>query len=195
AGTIGGNIANGSPIGDWPPVLIALDARLILRRRSEQRELPIEDFFLAYRSKDLRPGEFIEAVLVPPQPVFALIHVSKVSKRFDEDISAVCGAFRLVLDKDSRVVEVRLAYGGMAGTPKRAANAEAALIGKRWDESGVEGAIAALPSDFTPLTDMRATAHYRMLVAGNLLRRFLIETTLPGTATRVAGSLVDAAHA
>ncbi|MGL5363888.1 MAG: xanthine dehydrogenase small subunit [Bosea sp. (in: a-proteobacteria)] len=195
AGTIGGNIANGSPIGDWPPVLIALDATLILRRGTERRELPVEDFFLAYRSQDLRPGEFIEAVLVPPQPVFAFIHVSKVSKRFDEDISAVCGAFRLVLDADGIVIEARLAYGGMAGTPKRAAAAEAALVGKHWNEASVEAAISALPSDFTPLSDMRATAPYRMLVAGNLLRRFLIETTAPDTATRVAGSLADAAHA
>lgn len=195
AGTIGGNIANGSPIGDWPPVLIALDARLILRRGDARREVAMEAYFLAYRRQDLRPGEFVEAIHVPAQPTTALIHASKVSKRFDEDISAVCGAFRITLDADSRVTQARLAYGGMAGTPKRAATAEVALIGKSWDEAAVVAAIAALPVDFTPLTDMRATAPYRMLVAGNLLRRFLIETTAPETATRVAGSLADAAHA
>jgi xanthine dehydrogenase small subunit len=194
AGTIGGNIANGSPIGDLPPALIALGATLVLRKDSERRETPLEAFFLDYRKQDRQPGEFVEAVLVPKLPVGALFHISKISKRFDEDISAVCGAFYLTLDAAGRVSEARLAYGGMAGIPKRAKAAEAALLGSRWDEIAVAAAIGALAQDFAPLTDMRASAAYRLKVAGNLLRRFLIETTAPETATRVAGLLAEAAH-
>ena len=236
AGTIGGNIANGSPIGDLPPALIALGARLTLARhlpshsphpeeppsgvskddperagtsfetRSTsapqdegshgigRRTIPLEAFFLDYRKQDRQPGEFVEAVLVPNLPKGALFHISKISKRFDEDISAVCGAFYLTLDEAGRVSDARLAYGGMAGIPKRAKAAEAALLGRVWDEAAVAAAIAALAQDFTPLTDMRASAAYRLKVAGNLLRRFLIETTTPETSTRVAGLLAEAAH-
>lgn len=194
AGTIGGNIANGSPIGDLPPALIALGARLVLRKGRERREIPLEAFFLDYRKQDRRPGEFVETVLVPKLPAGALFHVSKISKRFDEDISAVCGAFLLRIDDNGRIAEAHLAYGGMAGIPKRAAAAEAALIGKPWGEAAVAAAVAALPRDFTPLTDMRASAGYRLTVAGNLLRRFLIETTQPQVETRVAGLLAEAAH-
>jgi xanthine dehydrogenase small subunit len=194
AGTIGGNIANGSPIGDLPPALIALGATLVLRKGSERREIPLEAFFLDYRKQDRQPGEFVVAVLVPKLPAGALFHISKISKRFDEDISAVCSAFYLDLDEAGRVNEARLAYGGMAGIPKRAKEAEAALLGRAWDEAAVAAAIAVLAQDFTPLTDMRASATYRLKVAGNLLRRFLIETTTPQTSTRVAGLLAEAAH-
>jgi len=198
AGTIGGNIANGSPIGDLPPVLIALGAKLVLRRGDEGRTLPLESFFLDYRKQDRREGEFVEAVVVPKPAPDALFHVSKISKRFDEDISAVCGAFLLRIGEDGRIAEARLAYGGMAAIPKRAAATEAALIGKTWDEAAVTAAIAALPGDFTPLSDMRASAGYRLTLAGNLLRRFLIETTQRHVETRVAGLLaglpMEAAH-
>lgn len=198
AGTIGGNIANGSPIGDLPPALIALDATLVLARRTamgiERRSTPLESFFIEYRKQDRRPSEFVEVVLVPKLADGVLFHVSKVSKRFDEDISAVCGAFRLTLGGDGRISEARLAYGGMAGIPKRAAAAEAALIGRPWNEEAVVAAIAALAQDFTPLDDMRASAHYRLKIAGNLLRRFLIETTQAETQTRVGGLLAEAAH-
>ncbi len=241
AGTIGGNIANGSPIGDLPPALIALDATLVLARTSSphpeeprsgvskddpadsgtsfetqgsrlapqdegsenltRRSIPLERFFIGYREQDRRPGEFVEAVLVPKLADGALFHASKVSKRFDEDISAVCGAFWLMLGSDGRFSEARLAYGGMAGipggmagTPKRAKAAEAALVGQRWDDKAVTTAIAALPQDFTPLDDMRASAHYRLKIAGNLLRRFVIETTQAQTQTRVAGLLAEADH-
>ncbi|MCR4523640.1 MULTISPECIES: xanthine dehydrogenase small subunit [Bosea] len=198
AGTIGGNIANGSPIGDLPPALIALDATLVLARRAEtgiaRRSIPLESFFIEYRKQDRRPGEFAEAVLVPKLAQGMLFHASKVSKRFDEDISAVCGAFRLTLGSDGRISEARLAYGGMAGIPKRAAAAEAALVGQRWNETAVAAAVAALSQDFTPLDDMRASAHYRLKIAGNLLRRFLIETTQAQTQTRVAGLLAEAVH-
>lgn len=198
AGTVGGNIANGSPIGDLPPALIALGATLVLARRAEtgieRRAIPLESFFLDYRKQDRHPGEFVEAVLVPKLADGMLFHVSKVSKRFDEDISAVCGAFRLTLDPAGRISEARLAYGGMAGIPKRAAAAEAALVGRHWNAAAAGTAIAALPQDFTPLDDMRASAQYRLKIAGNLLRRFLIETTQSETSTRVAGLLAEAAH-
>lgn len=194
AGTIGGNIANGSPIGDLPPALIALGAMLVLRRGGEERRIPLDSFFIDYRKQDRREGEFVEAVIVPELPSDARFHVSKISKRFDEDISAVCSAFLLRIGDDGRIAEARLAYGGMAGIPKRAAAAEAALIGRAWDEASVAAAIAALPRDFTPLSDMRASAEYRLAVAGNLLRRFLIETTQPWVETRVAGQLAEASH-
>ena len=193
AGTIGGNIANGSPIGDLPPALIALGARLVLRRGAEHREIRLEDYFLDYRKQDRRPGEFVEAVLVPKLEADALFHVSKISKRFDEDISALCGAFLLRRDASGNVNEARLAYGGMAGIPKRAKAGESALLGQRWGEEAVAAAIAALPNDFAPLSDMRASGSYRLTVAGNLLRRFLIETT-ESAPTRVAGLLAEAGH-
>ena len=194
AGTIGGNIANGSPIGDLPPALIALGATLVLRRGKEQRRIPLEDFFLDYRKQDRREGEFVEAVIVPKLPRDAEFHISKISKRFDEDISAVCGAFLLQIGRDGWITDARLAYGGLAGIPKRALATEAELIGRSWDDAAVADAILALPRDFTPLSDMRASAGYRLAVAGNLLRRFLIETTQPRVATRVAGLLAEARH-
>ena len=191
AGTVGGNIANGSPIGDLPPALIALGATLRLRRGSERRELPLEAFFIAYKRQDRRPGEFVEAVLVPKLAAGSLFHASKISKRFDEDISALCGAFLLSLDAGGRVAAARLAYGGMAGTPKRAAHAEKALIGEIWNEAAAERAGAALEQDFQPHDDWRASARYRMLCAKNLLRRFALESAEPELETRVAGELAD----
>ena len=193
AGTIGGNIANGSPIGDLPPALIALDATLVLSGPNGRREMPIERFFLAYRQQDREAGEFVEKVVVPKLGVQHAFHVSKVSKRFDEDISAVCGAFRLTRDREGIVREARLAFGGMAAIPKRAAAAEAALLGRVFDEKAADEAAAALAADFTPLDDWRASARYRLLVAGNLIRRFALEEGAPGTETRVAGLLRSAA--
>jgi xanthine dehydrogenase small subunit len=174
-GTIGGNIANGSPIGDTPPALIALGARLVLRKGTERRELALEDFFLDYGRQDRRPGEFVESVFVPRPEADALIHVHKISKRRDEDITAVLGAFHLTLEA-GRVKTARLAFGGMAGVPKRAAAAEAALLGAIWDGDAADRAARALAQDFKPLSDMRASAAYRMTVAGNLLRRFALRT-------------------
>jgi xanthine dehydrogenase small subunit len=174
AGTVGGNIANGSPIGDLPPALIALDARLTLRRGVERREIPLDDFFIAYGKQDRAPGEFVESVFVPalhPEHRFACY---KISKRFDQDISAVMGAFRLKLER-GRVTEARIAFGGMAATPKRAAKAEAALVGKAFDPAAIDSAVAALAEDFAPITDMRASKDYRLKAAQNLLRRFHLE--------------------
>ncbi|KRA64298.1 FAD-binding molybdopterin dehydrogenase [Caulobacter sp. Root655] len=184
SGTIGGNIANGSPIGDMPPALIALGTRLVLRRGETQRTLPLEDFFIAYGKQDRAPGEFVEAVLVPLELGGAMFKVFKLSKRFDQDISAVCGAFNIQV-KDEVVTSARIAFGGMAATPKRAAACEAALVGQIWNPTTVNAAVAALAGDFTPLTDARASAAYRALAAGNMLRKAYIESARPDLATRV----------
>ncbi|MGQ7791568.1 xanthine dehydrogenase small subunit [Faunimonas sp. B44] len=172
AGTVGGNIANGSPIGDLAPALIALGATLHLRRGDERRNLPLEDFFIAYGRQDRHPGEFIEAVTVPRPGSAARFACYKLSKRFDQDISAVMAAFLVELDDDT-VTSARLAFGGMAATPKRAPATEAALIGQRL--GAAEGAADSLADDFAPITDMRASTGYRLKAARNLLRRFLIE--------------------
>lgn len=170
AGTIGGNVANGSPIGDTPPALIALGATLTMRMGTERRTLPLEDYFLAYGRQDRAPGEFVESLFVPRPSPTAKVAISKLSKRFDSDISAVLGAFTIDLDGD-RVRDARLAFGGMAATPKRALQAERALIGRRWSEAAIEAAAAALADDFSPLSDVRGSSGYRLRVAANLLRR------------------------
>ncbi|CAN7301412.1 xanthine dehydrogenase small subunit [Pararhizobium sp. LjRoot235] len=175
-GTIGGNVANGSPIGDTPPPLIALDASVTLRSKAGQRTVPLEDYFIEYGRQDRRPGEFVESIFVPDLPGGDLFSVYKVSKRRDEDISALCGAFRIALNGDL-VTSARIAFGGMAGTPKRAAHVEAALIGRLWNEETVKAAQTAFEQDYQPLTDWRATAAYRMLAAKNLLLRFFLETS------------------
>jgi xanthine dehydrogenase small subunit len=185
-GTIGGNIANGSPIGDSPPMLIALGARLVLRRGQERREVPLEDFFIDYGKHDRRPSEFVESVLVPKPWPGLRFRAYKVSKRFDQDISAVLGAFALTIQEDE-VASARIAYGGMAATPRRARHAEAALIGQPWTERTLEAAMTAIAQDFTPISDWRASAPYRAGVAANLLRRLFIETTDAATETRLVG--------
>jgi xanthine dehydrogenase small subunit len=168
AATIGGNIANGSPIGDGPPALIALGATLHLRHGPTRRALPLEEFFLEYGKQDRAPGEFVEAVSIPRQP--DTLHVYKISKRFDQDISAVCGAFNIVVE-GGMVTQARIAFGGMAGIPKRAAHVEAGLVGQLWAEATITAALPAFAQDFTPLSDMRASASYRLQVAQNMLRR------------------------
>jgi xanthine dehydrogenase small subunit len=175
-GTIGGNIANGSPIGDTPPPFIALGARLSLRRGAHRREIKLEDYFLSYGKQDRQPGEFVESVTVPLLPEGETLAVYKVSKRREEDISALCGAFRVFVNDAGMVGMARIAFGGMAATPKRAKAVEAALVGKRWSLETVEAAVAAFGEDYQPISDMRASADYRLLVAGNLLRRFFHET-------------------
>ncbi len=175
-GTIGGNIANGSPIGDTPPPLIALGAKLTLRKGTERRTIPLEDFFVAYGKQDRQAGEFVESVSIPVPAHGAIFRVHKISKRRDEDITAVLGAFHLAV-VDGIVRSPRIAYGGMAATPKRAKAVEAALVGKAWTMATVEAALPSYERDFTPLTDMRASAEYRMLTAKNLLKRVLLETT------------------
>ncbi|ASP69021.1 xanthine dehydrogenase small subunit [Sinorhizobium meliloti] len=175
-GTVGGNIANGSPIGDTPPALIALGASVTLRKGTSRRTLPLEAFFIEYGKQDREPGEFVETVRIPFLDETERFAVYKITKRFDEDISAVCGAFRVKLDGDGKVADVAISFGGMAGTPKRASNVEAALKGAQWNDAAIEAGVAAFERDFTPLTDWRASSEYRMLVARNLLRRFHLET-------------------
>lgn len=178
AATLGGNIANGSPIGDGGPAMIALGATLHLRMENTRREIPLEDFFIAYGKQDRQRGEFIEAITVRKQP--DTLHCTKISKRFDQDISAVCACLNLPVETGI-FGQARLAFGGMAGTPARAANAEAALTGKPVTLPIIQNAIAALADDFTPMSDMRASADYRMQVAqAALLRAF---HSFNGTAT------------
>ncbi|MBV9289545.1 MAG: xanthine dehydrogenase small subunit [Hyphomicrobiales bacterium] len=192
SGTVGGNIANGSPIGDLAPALIPLEGRVVLRKGADVRALPLEDFFIAYGKQDRRPGEFVLAVEAPRLKENEHYRAFKVSKRFDEDISAVMMAARLTLD-GRRVATARIAYGGMAATPKRAALAEQTIVGADLDAPDSWGrALHALTSDFTPLTDQRASADYRMTVAQNLIRRALIEISAATTPTRLG--VLDAAE-
>ena len=149
-GTIGGNIANGSPIGDSPPALIAAGATLGLRLGSERRTLPLEDFFIDYGKQDRRAGEFVEYVVLPKPDPGTHYRCYKISKRFDQDISAVCGAFQLRLD-GGNVADIRIAFGGMAAIPKRATATEAALTGNPWTEETIEAALAAMEQDYTPI--------------------------------------------
>ena len=175
AGTMGGNVANGSPIGDCAPVLLALDAQIELRKGSRVRRMPLGEFYVDYMKTRLEPGEFVQSLSIPAAPSTRQVRSYKISKRFDCDISALCAGFAIELDAGV-VKQIRLAYGGMAGIVKRATNAEAALLGRPWDEAALGAAQDALTSDFTPLTDMRASAGYRMQVAKNLLQRFWLET-------------------
>ncbi len=170
AGTIGGNIANGSPIGDGPPALIALGATLTLRSAAGRRSMPLEDFFIAYGRQDLAAGEFVESVTIPRPGADDLVLIGKLSRRFDSDISAVCGAFRLSL-ADGQIAAARVAFGGMAATPRRARVCEAALTGQPLAPATIERAAAALRDDFKPLDDVRGTAEYRLQAAGGLLWR------------------------
>ncbi len=174
-GTIGGNVANASPIGDSPPALIALDATLVLRDGPDRRRLPAEDFFRGYRQTALAKGEFLERIEIPLPEAGDVFATYKVSKRFEQDISAVCAAFRLRL-VDGRVEDIRIAYGGMAAVPKRATGAEQTLGGRIWSRASVEAAQQAVAAELSPISDMRASAAYRSLVARNLLLRFLLET-------------------
>jgi len=178
AGTLVGNLANGSPIGDSAPVLMALDASLVLRRGDAQRKMPLASFYTGYQKNALRTGEFIEAVDIPLPAALPgrQLRAYKQSKRFDSDISAVSAGFAIELNIDRRVTGVRLAFGGMAATVMRAASAEAVLQGQVWDEASLAAATRALADDFQPLTDLRASAEYRKLIAGRLLRRFWLAT-------------------
>ena len=186
AGTIGGNVANGSPIGDSLPLLIAAGATLHLRHGGERRSMPIEDFFLDYDKQDRRPGEFVERIVVPFPAPATHFRAYKISKRFDQDISAVVAAFSLRIDGD-KIAGARVAFGGMAATPKRALAVEARLTGSAWTEATVRSAMAELEKDFTPITDWRASAGYRLPVARNLLMRLFVETTDPNEETRLVG--------
>lgn len=188
SGTVGGNIANGSPIGDSPPLLIALDAELELLKGKKSRRIRLEDFFVDYGKQDRKPGELVAAIHIPKLGRGEHFRAYKISKRFDQDISALLGAFRFTVAK-GKIRDTRIAFGGMAATPKRARRAEAALAGAAVDDkAALEKAVAALTKDFAPISDMRASAEYRNKVAGNLLRKALGEIAA-GTSmqTRVVG--------
>lgn len=185
AGTLVGNIANGSPIGDSMPVLICMDACVKLRQGQQSREMDLQDFYIDYQKNALQVGEFIESVIVPIKDAVPGKHQGwqlrsyKLSKRFDQDISAVCAAFSIRLEdhqEDSKIADIRIAFGGMAAIPKRATQAEAMLKGQSWDESSVHQAMATLSRDFAPLSDMRASSQYRQQAAAHLLYRFYLET-------------------
>jgi xanthine dehydrogenase small subunit len=170
AGTICGNIANASPIGDMPPALIALGATLTLRHGAVRRRIALEDFFQSYGVQDRAPGEFVEAIDIPRPAPDTIVHVAKLSKRFDSDTSAVCGAFAITVHGGT-IRDARIAFGGMAPIPARARGCEAALVGQPWSAATIEAAAQALAQDYAPLDDLRGSAAYRRTVAANLLRR------------------------
>jgi xanthine dehydrogenase small subunit len=185
---MGGNVANGSPIGDAPPVLMSLGAQVELRKGERVRTLPLRDFYVDYMVNRMEPGEFVQALSVPaPQPGWQ-VRAYKLSKRFDSDISAVCAGLALALEGDT-VKAARLCFGGMAATVRHAERAEAAIVGKAWTQATVQTAMEAMGEDFKPLTDMRASADYRLQAARNLLQRFWLETRtadpLPASALSV----------
>ena len=172
AGTLGANIANGTP-----PPFIALGAHIVLRRGSERREVKLRDFFIGYGKQDRQPGEFVESIKIPYLPDGEKLACYKITKRKDEDISALCGAFRVFVNDLGKVGMIRIAFGGMAATPKRALAVEEALLGKPWTTETIEASLPAFATDYQPISDMRASKEYRMLAAQNLLRRFHLETT------------------
>jgi xanthine dehydrogenase small subunit len=180
AGTIGGNIANGSPIGDCPPALIALGAELTLQCGFETRKIAVEDFFVEYGKQDIQPGEFVRSIFIPDQP--DRLRCYKLSKRFDQDISAVCGCFYVSVE-GGIITDARIAFGGMAGTPKRATALEQALISKVWEYESIAVALPKLAEDFTPLSDMRASSEYRTKSAQGMMTRYFLE--ILGLPTRV----------
>jgi xanthine dehydrogenase small subunit len=175
AGTLGGNVANGSPIGDSMPALIALGASVTLASVAGTRSLALEDLYIAYMKNAMLPAEVLTAIDIPLPIPSLQFRTYKVSKRFDSDISAICAAFAFQFDGD-RIKAARVGFGGMAATPKRAAATEAALNGQQWEEATVRAAMAALAIDYAPLSDMRASSEYRLLTAQNLLYRFYLET-------------------
>jgi len=185
AGTLGGNVANGSPIGDSMPWLIALGTQIVLHGSAGQRVLPLEDFYLGYQKKDLRPDEFVAALRVPLPRADVQFRTYKLAKRFDQDISAVCAAFAFQLDGE-RIVDARIAFGGMAATPQRAAQTETFLRNQAWTEENLVIAMGLLADDYAPLSDMRASNSYRMTTAQNLLRRFWLETRRSAPLLRTA---------
>jgi xanthine dehydrogenase small subunit len=188
AGTLGGNVANGSPIGDSMPWLIAVGARVVLRNATRVRSLPLEDLYVAYMKKALQPDEIVEAIEVPLPAATQRFRTYKVSKRYDSDISAVCAAFAIHLDGE-RITSARVAFGGVAATPKRAAQTEAALTGRVWNEATARLAAEALTVDYAPISDMRASDAYRLQTTKNLMQRFFLETRpvdpLPASAVSV----------
>ncbi|MBT3784243.1 xanthine dehydrogenase small subunit, partial [bacterium] len=183
-GTIGGNLANASPIGDSPPALLALDAEVNLCSANGSRTVPLSEFFVGYRQTNMKADEILESIRVPLLKADEIFKTYKISKRFDQDISTLCAGIRVSLE-GGRVSSVRVAFGGMAATPARASLCEKALEGKPWNEEQVCAAAEFLDQDFQPMTDFRGSARYRSLVAKNLLRKFFLESGTPGMQTGV----------
>lgn len=186
SGTVGGNIANGSPIGDMAPALIALDAQLYLRRGTETRAMPLENYFKSYGVQDRQPGDIVASVAFSPPHAPDAFSIYKVTKRFDDDISAICGAFYILVE-DGKVRSARIAFGGLAEIPKRAEAVENFLQDKPWTSLTIDAALPAFEKDFQPISDLRASADYRLQVAKSMLLRHFIERTEPDTATRLVG--------
>ncbi|MCZ2496097.1 xanthine dehydrogenase small subunit [Xylophilus sp. Kf1] len=176
SGTLGGNVANGSPIGDSMPLLIALDAQVVLASVRGQRSLPLESLYTGYRRNVIAPDEILAFIDLPPPREGEFLRAYKISKRQDDDISAVCLVIRLVLQPDGRAQQVSIGVGGVAATPVRAGDAEAVVFGQRWTEAVALAAGDALQSQFQPISDMRASAAYRRLLLRNLLQRFWRES-------------------
>jgi xanthine dehydrogenase small subunit len=175
SGTLGGNVANGSPIGDSMPLLIALGAHIVLMSARGHREMPLEKFYTGYRKNVLAPDEVLAWIKVPRPHSSEMLRAYKISKRFDDDISAVCLVINLQL-QEGRVAKISIGAGGVAATPVRAVKTEAALAGKPWTIEAAKEATGALRAEFQPISDMRASAAYRSEVLGNLMQRFWLET-------------------
>ncbi|SDW33262.1 xanthine dehydrogenase small subunit [Albimonas donghaensis] len=187
SGCVGANIANGSPIGDGPPPLIALGAELVLRKGATERVIPLEAFFLDYGKQDRAPGEYVSAVRIPRPATPEALKIFKISKRFDQDITATLGAFLIGVESGT-VASASIVFGGMAGIPKRAAAVEAALLGRPWTLDTVEAALPAFADDFQPMSDMRASAEYRLRAARNLLLKVFHESAKAPPETRLVGA-------
>jgi len=184
SGTLGGNVGNASPIGDTPPVLIALGAKLLLRKGQGTREISVEDYFIDYKVTKLEPGEFIQSIEIPKATSKKQLKVFKISKRLDDDISTVLACF-CVEFSNQKVTDIKIAYGGMAGIPKRAFACEQALMCKEPTEQNISLAMTALSTDFSPLSDVRASSKYRMQVAKNLVRKCFYELEQIHASTRI----------
>ncbi|WP_205737911.1 xanthine dehydrogenase small subunit [Granulosicoccus antarcticus] len=182
SGTLGGNVANGSPIGDSMPWLIALGAQVHLVSQNAQRSLPLEELYVGYMKKSMQDDELIEAISIPLPATNQQFRTYKLSKRFDSDISAVCAAFAITLE-GTKITSARLAFGGMAATACRATACEAALTGHDWNTTTLANAQSALLTDFAPMSDMRASASYRSRTSVNLLQRFFLETRIDAPLT------------
>lgn len=190
SGTLGGNVGNASPIGDTPPVLIALGAKLVLRKGQRTREISVEDYFVDYKVTKLESGEFIQSIEIPKASKNKQLKVFKISKRLDDDISTVLACFYVEFSKQ-KIADIKIAFGGMAGIPKRAFACEQALMGKEANEQNITLAMAALSTDFAPLSDVRASSEYRMQVAKNLVRKCFYELEQTHAATRIEAFEVD----
>jgi xanthine dehydrogenase small subunit len=185
-GTLGGNIANASPIGDSLPSLVSLGSRIILTSSTGSRELPLGEFFQGYRQTAIRPSEYIEKLIIPLPSHKIVFRTYKLSKRFDQDISTLCGAYCLGLD-GNKVQSLSICYGGMAALPKRANHLENALVGKDWTLENVKASLDELDQDYKPLSDFRGSSEYRKLASKNLFLRFFLESTGDSEAGGVLG--------